>query len=395
VTVPAGLLPDHGHRCFDALPGLVERHLTDAGGPEKVVLVWADAFGWRFVERHGDHPLLRRFADHGTLERWTSQFPSTTTPHVVTIHSGLPVGAHGLYEWFVYEPALDRLVCPLRFSFAGDDEPGTLAAAGPAAAGMLPPAQTIYRRLADRGVACHAFQDAAYSSGPGAAVAFAGATVHPYATLADGLDALAAVVRKPGRAYCFLYADQVDAAGHDAGPDSEHFDAAVRDLLDALERWHRAVAGGVGDALLLLTADHGVAACDPATTVYVNREWPEIVALLRHGRDGRPLAPAGSARDLFLHARPGCLDRLVDGLRRLLGDRAGVHTTEELLADGLFGPAPGPRLRERLADVVVLPGERETVWWWEPGRYEQRFFGHHGGLSADEVALPLGTLRLD
>ena len=389
------LMPDYGGRCFDALPGMVERLVGLPGGAEKVVLVWVDALGWRFVERHAEHPLVRRIGHEGTLERWTSQFPSTTTPHVVTMHSGLPLGAHGLYEWFIYEPALDRLVCPLRFSFAGDAEPGTLAAAGPAVAAMLPPVETVYRRLAARGVACHAFLDAEYATGPGSTVAFSGATVHPFPTLRDGLDALAATLRAPGPAYCFLYADQVDAAGHTVGPDAPAFAAAVGDVLDALEGWHRAVAGRVGDAQLLLTADHGMTACDPATTIYVNREWPQIVDLLRVGRDGRPLAPGGSARDLFLHAGAGCTDALVAGLSRVVGDRGRVLRTAELVADGAFGPSPGPRLLDRLGDVVVLPGAGGTAWWWEPGRFEQTFHGHHGGLSADEVAIPVGTLRLD
>ena len=43
-------------------------------------------------------------------------FPSTTTVHSTTIHSGLPLGEHGLYEWNVYEPQLNRLVTPLWFA---------------------------------------------------------------------------------------------------------------------------------------------------------------------------------------------------------------------------------------------------------------------------------------
>ena len=54
-----------------------------------------DAFGWEFVQRHGDHPLLRRLE----IEQVASQFPSTTTAHLTTMSTGLPVEEHGLYEW--------------------------------------------------------------------------------------------------------------------------------------------------------------------------------------------------------------------------------------------------------------------------------------------------------
>ena len=131
--------PAWGTRSFDLLPATVERLLTGKAGGldlgvaalegryDHVVLIYFDAFGWRFAEQHGDHPLLR---DAIAVERLTSQFPSTTTVHTPTIHSGLPVGEHGLYEWFVLEPSLNRLVTPLLFCFAGDDELDGLTAEG-------------------------------------------------------------------------------------------------------------------------------------------------------------------------------------------------------------------------------------------------------------------------
>ena len=68
------------------------------------------------------------------------------------MHTGRPVGEHGLYEWNVYEPALDAIVTPLRFSFAGDGRPDTLARARLAATALLP-GDTLYQRLAAAGMA--------------------------------------------------------------------------------------------------------------------------------------------------------------------------------------------------------------------------------------------------
>ena len=67
---------------------------------ERVAVVLLDAFGMAFVERHADHPFLRRLE----IEPVTSQFPSTTTAHLSTLYTGLPVEQHGLYEWQIYEP---------------------------------------------------------------------------------------------------------------------------------------------------------------------------------------------------------------------------------------------------------------------------------------------------
>jgi hypothetical protein len=74
-------------------------------GDERVALISLDAFGLEFLERHRDHPLIERLE----VTPVRTQFPSTTTAHVTTVHFGVPVHEHGLYEWNVLEPALGAL----------------------------------------------------------------------------------------------------------------------------------------------------------------------------------------------------------------------------------------------------------------------------------------------
>ena len=39
----------------------------------------------------------------------------------------------------------------------------------------------------------------------------------------------------------------------------------------------------------------------------------------------------------------------------------------------------------RVGNLVILPHAHETVWWYEAGRFEQKFYGSHGGLSREEM----------
>jgi len=392
--------PAYGGRSFADIPATVVRLLTGGRGglaPEvlgsldrrwtRVVLVVADGFGWSVAERHADHPFLHRVAAEGRLSQLTSQFPSTTSAHMTTLHTGVPVGESGIYEWFQYEPALDRLIAPLLFSYAGDDRRETLRGSGldPAA---LYPRETIYERLAAAGVASHAVQHAAIADTTFSRAMLRGAAVRPF-TADDGWVAETAAA---GPGYTVAYVDDVDAVGHEHGPDSDAHAAAATGVLDGLATLADLLAAG-GETLLLLTADHGQVRVHPATTVYVNERLPELARHLRGGDDGRPLAPAGSARDLFLHVLPGHLDDVQWLLEDLLGETAEVRPTHELMDEGVFGAA-GPRLRERIGDVVVLPRPGESVWWREPGRFDMRFRGHHGGLSPDEMLIPLAALPL-
>ena len=392
--------PAYGGRSFADIPATVVRLLTGGRGglaPEilgsldrrwtRVVLVVADGFGWSVAERHADHPFLRRVAAEGRLSQLTSQFPSTTSAHMTTLHTGVPVGESGIYEWFQYEPALDRMIAPLLFSYAGDDRRETLQGSGldPAA---LYPRETIYERLAAAEVAAHAVQHAAIADTTFSRAMLRGAAVRPF-TADDGWVAETAAA---GPGYTVAYVDDVDAVGHEHGPDSHAHIAAATGVLDGLAALADLLAAG-GETLLLLTADHGQVRVHPATTVYVNERLPELARHLRGGDDGRPLAPAGSARDLFLHVLPGHLDDVEWLLEDLLGETAEVRPTHELIDEGVFGAA-GPRLWERIGEVVVLPKPGESVWWREPGRFNMRFRGHHGGLSPDEMFIPLAALPL-
>jgi Type I phosphodiesterase / nucleotide pyrophosphatase len=390
---------------FAALPATVERVLAGGEGGlpqaalgaapervERVALVLFDAFGWRFFTRHADrHPLLRRMLAEGTVAKLTTQFPSTTAAHVTTLHTGRPAREHGLYEWNIYEPRLDALVTPLLFSFAGDGERDTLRGARVHPQSFYPTG-TVYRQLAARGVRCLAFHPATFAPSTYDGVLLDGATLHPYDTLAGGLASLAAALAAaPAPAYAYLYVDTLDAIGHHRGPSSEAFDAEAIRCLDAIEAALGALPAGT---LLLLVADHGQVDVDPARTRFVNELWPRIGSHLRRDGRGRPLAPAGSARDLFLHSAPGAHGRVVARLRALLGDHAEVHATADLVAEGLFGGAAGPRLRERVGDVCVLPAPGETVWWRERGRFDMRFRGHHGGLTPDEAHTQVASLMV-
>jgi predicted AlkP superfamily pyrophosphatase or phosphodiesterase len=395
--------PLHEGYTFAALPATIERLLLGgdgglpraalgniAGPVDRVVLVLLDAFGWRFLERHaGEHAFLRRLLEDGTVAKLTTQFPSTTAAHITTLHTGRPVGEHGLYEWNVYDPGLDTLVTPLLFSFAGDGVRDTLREADVDPRALLP-GDPLYRRLATRGVRCLALQPSSFTPSTYDGVLLEGAALLGYDRVEDAFGSLgAALGGGTVPAYGYVYIDAVDACGHRDGPGSLAFhDEAVR-CLDAIEAGLRELPSGT---LLLLAADHGQVDVDPQRTLFVNELWPELSAHLRLDRRGRPLAPAGSARDLFLHTAPGEREPVLAGLRELLGERAEVRPTAELLAEGLFGPAPGPRLRDRLGDVCVLPAPDETVWWRERGRFDMRFRGHHGGLTPAEAHTFVGSL---
>lgn len=406
--------PLYDSYCFSRIPQLIEHVLTgegDSGLPldvlgdlprryKKVILLYVDAFGWKFFERTAEkYPFLKRFLDQGVASKLTSQFPSTTAAHVTTIHLGVPVGESGIYEWFYYEPLLDRMIAPLLFSYAGDDERGTIKF--PPGLSLKPffPYQTLYERLRDRGIKSYVFQHGDYINSTFGSTAFAGAThLVPYKTPAESLLKLAdAVTAEQDTSYFFYYFDPIDSIGHQYGPASKYFDAEIENFMLAAERLlHNALANETHDTLMLITADHGQDDVSPKTTIYLNLEVPEIKQYLRMDGGGRLLAPAGSPRDLFLYIKDENLDEAYDLLvnHPVLKGRAEVYRVSELIDQHFFtGGEPSERFLQRVANLVILANAGETVWWYEEGRFEQHFYGHHGGLSPQEMEIPLLALN--
>lgn len=61
-----------------------------------------------------------------------------------------------------------------------------------------------------------------------------------------------------------------------------------------------------------------------------------------------------------------------------------------LVENGCFGGEPiSEALAGRLGNLVILPLEGESVWWYEKGVFEIDYSGHHGGLTPGEAEVPL------
>ena len=376
----------------------VPMHEVNRGrtGYNTVILFFVDAFGWRFFERYAEkYALLRAFVQDGIVSKMTSQFPSTTAAHVTCIHTGLSVGQSGIYEWIYYEALVDDMITPLMFSYAGDGTRDTLKRANIPAEAFFP-RQTFYQALNSRGVTSYVFQNAAFTPSTPSNILFRGATVVPFkqAEVALQLIGQMALSKRSNPTYYFLYMAGIDAVGHQYGPDSREFEQAVDAFFKSADRClAELLTRSSGNTLLLMTADHGQIEVDPRTTIYLNQQLPGITSLLRMNRQGKLLVPAGSARDMFLYVKNERLDEALTLLQRFLEGRAEVYRTQDLIAQGFFGAGPlSAEFTARIGNLVILPYQHETVWWYEQGRFDMHFRGHHGGLTPEEMEIPLFVL---
>ncbi|GAB1469224.1 alkaline phosphatase family protein [Chloroflexota bacterium] len=392
---PSFVKPRYDSGGFAGIPN----RITEAFASKKydaVVLFFVDAFGWRFFEKFQDAPFIKRVAKHGSIEKLTSQFPSTTSAHVTTIHTGIPVGQSGVHEWYYYEPLVDRIIAPLLFSYAaGSKSRDTLEKKVKPEA--LYPKGTFYPALKAMSVESFNYGIRDYTPSTYSQVVMQGSQILAFKTLSEALINIGIRLEaQTNPTYIQLYFDRIDGMAHEYGPNAPQVEAEIETFLLMMENYFDRVFGGKKRILFLMTADHGMCEVDPQTTVYLNTDsqFAGVERFIRKNRRGHLLVPAGSARDMFMYIKPGMEDEAQAFLAKPLAGKADVVKTETLISEGYFGPDVSTRFRERAGNVVILPYRYESVWWYEKDRFEQKFYGHHGGLTPQEMETILYSLEV-
>jgi hypothetical protein len=181
-----------------------------------------------------------------------------------------------------------------------------------------------------------------------------------------------------GPTYTQLYYPGVDSAAHKHGPAA----AAVRAEVDLLEREIERLAAALGPrARIVVSADHGLIEAPDAAKVLFPPEG-DLAELL-------VTPPSGESRVPFFHCRPGRAAEFARRFRSALGDAFLLLTPDEVAASGLLGSVTLPAVtRSRLGDFVALAAG-DQVLVHAPDREIAALKGFHGGLSADEVRVPL------
>ena len=95
---------------------------------------------------------------------------------------------------------------------------------------------------------------------------------------------------------------------------------------------------------------------------------------------------------MYLFIRPGQTDNVRSYFDQTWPGQFTFIDPSEAVARGLFGPGkPHPRLADRLGDLIVAARNEAYLWWADK---ENPLLGRNGGLSAEEMIVPLLSVEL-
>jgi hypothetical protein len=358
-------------------------------GVRNVLLVLCDGLGSDQLQRlakAGDTPFLSRILDRAArgdaaqLIDATTIFPSTTAAAVTTLQTARTPQEHGNIAYFLWLEEFAMVAQMLRWGPAAQRRGSFFddRALDPRTYAKVP---SIHKAIRDHGGRSYIVEPEIFRNEAMTRMHAAEATYVGYLLPSTmGVRVRQLLDGRPeddSPLYIYAYWAGIDTVAHWYGPRGpEH--AAEAALLD--RDLERALGDrGPGDTLVILTADHGHASIDPARLIDLEADT-ELRALLRN-----PIA--GEPRLVFLHT-----DRVSEVKAYLEHAYPGTFLLidrDEAIEAGLFGRGDPTLARARIGEVMALIGDDRAASVVRVDGQVVRHRGAHGGMTADEMRIPV------
>ena len=332
------------------------------GARECLLLI--DGMGADLIAKYG--PEFPIFKELNSLTNLDSHFPSTTATNLSSLGTGTLPGVHGMLGYTVRVPRSGepgRLLNSLKWDERVD----------PVIWQSVP---TLFERAAQEGITVSHIAAKRYEGSGFTQAALRGAQYLGANLINDIVENTVAAMQKPS-AFSYVYINHLDAAGHDDGVGSEKWLVALATVSELISSLRDRLPKGTR---LWVTADHGMINVGEKIILGQDNNLMANVTLV-----------GGEPRARHIYVRDGAINETVAIWREFLGDKADVFSRDEVIAAELFGPEVSLDSRERMGDLIAIAkGELILV---DPTRIkeESKMIGHHGGLEAIEVAIPLLT----
>ena len=349
-------------RCLDPLALEESRNLA---------LIVIDGLGYHHLTTKARHTRFHRYL-RGPM---TSVFPTTTATAVTTFLTGEAPQQHALTGWHMYLEEIGSVMAVLPFQ-------QRTGAPAPKASPVDPASVFVPRPIFDR------IPVPAYTVAPDWIIhspfnaAYSGKSEkRPYHTLQEFFRVVARTLTEGSkRKYVYAYYPEVDRLAHEHGIESRRVATHLVEL-DAAFGWFLKQIAGTGTTVIV-TADHGV----------IDTQSDRRIDLARHPAlaDTLRLPLCGESRAAYCYVRPEKCERFKSYVETHLAGKAVLFESETLIKENYFGLGPPhPRLRGRVGDYTLVMQDNYTIKDWLPGEKKHTHIGVHGGLSEEEIYVPL------
>tara|TARA_Y100000310_G_scaffold277527_1_gene295348 strand:- start:259 stop:1401 length:1143 start_codon:yes stop_codon:yes gene_type:complete len=374
------IIPKYGGKCISNVTPTIASHFGTKTGPinkdlkkdlkgkKNIVLLVLDGFGYNYFMKHRKN--LNMFNNASRVEKITAVFPSTTAASLTSFTTGVPPGKHGLISFHCFVKEFGMVTNMLSFTPRYGKIEGEIKDLD----GFLKEKSVFSKvKKANSFVVSHkAYQGGEYSN-----MTSKGSKYFPYNTLNGLFKQVNRVLKKRGNKLIYAYWPMIDSLLHELGVNSS---LAKQHLLE-IDKKIEALRKKIGrDTIILVSADHGM----------VNVDWKNTVVVNDHPKFDECLTVpiTGDGRGPFLFVRPGKEKQLLSYFNKYFKRYGRLYKTSELVKKNLFGEN-SDELYRRAGDYMILckPNCMFKQFMFKSER--KKLKGNHGGVSEDEMLVPL------
>lgn len=367
-------------KCFGMKPDYSELILLPSDelkGYKNIINIVIDGLGYNYLMNK-----RKNFLKDHTAGKITSVFPSTTSACITSFATGLAPKEHGVTGWFV------------RLKHGKHDIPSTILLFNDRRneeslinRGIKPEDIFIDFRLSKhikdlKVVIPDSIKDSVYTG-----YLLADSHKIGYKGLEDFyIKTVEAVIsNKKGKNYIYGYLPDFDAVLHKTGTDSKELSKLFNAISKQTEKFIEKIRGT--NSIVIITADHGLIDGDKDKRLSMN-DLPEINKMLEFPLCGEP-------RAAYCYVKKAYKKEFRKIVEENIGHAVRVFSREQLIKGNYYGLfEPNADLANRTGDFVLICKENYVIKDFLPNEKVKYHFADHGGLSSDELFVPLIVCRV-
>ncbi|MBN2621376.1 alkaline phosphatase family protein [candidate division WOR-3 bacterium] len=347
----------------------------EIGESKNVVLLIIDGLGHEYLQSYGKDTI---FAEH-QKDTITSVFPATTATAVTTFATGVAPQQHGVTGWFMYlkELGVVSTILPFAPRFGGVSF-GQLG---------INPRKILNQTTVFERIKAHSYHVAPkdISDSDYTRTMSAGSQSVPYANLQGLFSSIEETIRSNDeQKYIYAYWPLLDTLCHKNGTGSPEAQKHLKELNTHVQAFLERIKGT--GSLVIITADHGLMNTDSNHTIKVQQHH-DLMRMLT-------LPVCGEPRVGYCYVHPSCVEEFESYVVENLDEMCNVKRGEDLINEDYFGRfEPHPMLFERIGDYVMIMKGKYVIRDFVIGEHTYYFAGNHGGMSPEEMLVPLITIK--
>ena len=186
------------------------------------------------------------------------------------------------------------------------------------------------------------------------------------------------------RKFIYAYWDKLDSLCHRKGVKSRE----VKNHFDELDKKIESLAKSLknDNTAIIVTADHG----------QIDTEKGKVIELKNHPKFVETLAMplCDEPRAAYCYVRPQKVKQFENYVKTVFKKICEIHKSSELIKNNYFGLfEPNKKLQDRVGDYVLIMKENYIMKDLVFGEEKNIFIGNHGGLSKEEMFVPLIVIK--